>query len=97
MQAKLGSFEIPERLIGSITLGPGGEARIRGRAIKDTNRELISEGFRQLSVGQVLHIDVADKYGSRLKGAAEVKSIELKESSMDFQMKVDFAISLKLK
>ncbi len=97
MQAKLGSFEIPEKLIASITLGPGGEVRIKGQAIKDTHRELLSEGFRQLLVGQIVHLDVTDKYGSRLKGAAEVKSIERKESSASYYMKVDFAISLKLK
>jgi len=97
MQAKLGYFEIPERLIVSITLGPGGEVRIRGRAITDTHRELISDRFRELSVGQVVNLEVADKYGSRHKGDAEVKSISVKESSMNFQMKLDFAISLKVK
>jgi len=97
MRAKLEDFEIPEKLLGSINIGTAGAVHIKGQAIKESDRKLISQGVGRLKVGEIVHLDAADPYGNKVDGAAEVKNLDLREASVNYYVKLSFTLSLKVR
>jgi len=97
MYAKLEGFEIPENSITTIILGTTGDVRIKGKSTRGAERNLISEGLGHFKIGNTVRLEAADSYGNKIAGSAEIKSIEVNESSGNYYARIDFAISLKVK
>ena len=97
MYAKLEGFEIPENSITTIILGTTGDVRIKGKSTRGAERKLISEGLAHFANGNTVRLEASDSYGNKLAGSAEIKSIEVNESSGNYYARVEFSISLKVK
>ena len=97
MYAKLEGFEIPENSITTIILGTTGDVRIKGKSTRGAERNLISEGLGHFKIGNTVRLEAADSYGNKIAGSAEIKSIEVNESSGNYYARIDFAISLKVR
>ena len=97
MYAKLEGFEIPDNSITTIILGTTGDVRIKGKSTRGAERNLISEGLGHFAIGNTVRLEAADSYGNKIAGSAEIKNIEVNESSGNYYARIDFAISLKVK
>ncbi len=90
-------MEIPSRLIKSV-IGSGDHAvHIKGRAVREDDRILVSTELGRLKVGEVITFEAIDRFSSPVNGTREISSIALNEVMQNFQTILDFSISLKPK
>src|SRR5712692_7348364 len=97
MDAKYERFEIHENSITTTILGTTGDVRIKGKSTKGAERNLISEGLGHFKIGNTVRLEAADSYGNKIAGSAEIKSIEVNESSGNYYARIEYAISLKVR
>jgi hypothetical protein len=97
LYAKLADLEIPARLIKSV-IGSGDRAvHIKGRAVREDDRILLSKELGRLKVGDVVTFEATDSFSGKVNGTREISSIGFDQVIQNFQTILDFHISLKPK
>lgn len=97
MRARLANLEIPGRAIDSVVGGTNGAVYIRGQAVRENDRLLISSELNLLKVGDIVTFETTDRFATTVNGRGEISSIGLKEVIQNFRTILDFHISLKVK
>ncbi len=94
MHAKLDNLEIPGRLIDSV-VGSNGAVHIKGQAVRESDRILISNEFSRLKVGDVVEFEAANRYETLVDGTGEISSIGFSEVLQNFRTILDFHVSVR--
>lgn len=84
-------------MIDSVVGGADGAVHIRGQAVRENDRILISSELNRLKVGDVISFEAADRYQTIVNGTGEISKIGLSEVLQNFRTILDFRISVKPK
>ncbi len=79
-------------------IGNGDRAvHIKGRAVREDDRILVSKELGRLKVGDLVTFEAIDRFSTTVNGTREISGIDLSEVMQNFQTILDFSVSLKPK